>query len=125
MFVASRPRVAILREEGSNGDREMVSSLHAAGFQVWDVNTYDLCSGSITLDMFRGLVFVGGFSYADAMGSAKGFFFFWFIKLKFVFKKMFRIWFYAELLFTGINFITFEKICTQQSEPQNLQISFL
>lgn len=40
--------------------------------QVWDVTTEDLCSGTVTLDGFRGLVFVGGFSYADVLGSAKG-----------------------------------------------------
>ncbi|XP_069507830.1 phosphoribosylformylglycinamidine synthase [Ambystoma mexicanum] len=68
----SVPRVAVLREEGSNGDREMVASLIMAGFQVWDVTMQDLCSGAMTLDSFRGLVFVGGFSYADVLGSAKG-----------------------------------------------------
>ncbi|KAM6307819.1 phosphoribosylformylglycinamidine synthase [Podargus strigoides] len=66
------PRVAVLREEGSNGDREMAAAFLMAGFQVWDVTTQDLCSGSVTLDAFRGLVFVGGFSYADVLGSAKG-----------------------------------------------------
>ncbi|XP_068262722.1 phosphoribosylformylglycinamidine synthase [Nyctibius grandis] len=66
------PRVAILREEGSNGDREMAAAFVMAGFQVWDVTTEDLCSGAATLDGFRGLVCVGGFSYADVLGSAKG-----------------------------------------------------
>uniref|UniRef100_A0A8V5GPK9 phosphoribosylformylglycinamidine synthase n=1 Tax=Melopsittacus undulatus TaxID=13146 RepID=A0A8V5GPK9_MELUD len=66
------PRVAVLREEGSNGDREMAAAFLMAGFQVWDVTTQDLCSGSISLDGFRGLVFVGGFSYGDVLGSAKG-----------------------------------------------------
>uniref|UniRef100_A0A672UX05 Phosphoribosylformylglycinamidine synthase n=1 Tax=Strigops habroptila TaxID=2489341 RepID=A0A672UX05_STRHB len=66
------PRVAVLREEGSNGDREMAAAFLMAGFQVWDVTTQDLCSGSATLDGFRGLVFVGGFSYGDVLGSAKG-----------------------------------------------------
>ncbi|KAM9609502.1 phosphoribosylformylglycinamidine synthase isoform 3-T3 [Morphnus guianensis] len=66
------PRVAVLREEGSNGDREMAAAFVMAGFQVWDVTTEDLCSGTVTLDGFRGLVFVGGFSYADVLGSAKG-----------------------------------------------------
>ncbi|KAG8140824.1 putative Phosphoribosylformylglycinamidine synthase protein [Naja naja] len=65
------PRVAILREEGSNGDREMVAAFLMAGFQVWDLTMQDLCSGTMTLDSFRGLVFVGGFSYADVLGSAK------------------------------------------------------
>ncbi|XP_062914764.1 phosphoribosylformylglycinamidine synthase isoform X2 [Mobula hypostoma] len=67
----SKPRVAVMREEGSNGDREMVASLVMAGFQVWDVTMMDICSG-LTLDSFRGVVFVGGFSYADVLGSAKG-----------------------------------------------------
>ncbi|XP_041046632.1 phosphoribosylformylglycinamidine synthase isoform X2 [Carcharodon carcharias] len=67
----SEPRVAVIREEGSNGDREMVASLIMAGFQVWDVTMTDICSG-MTLDSFRGVVFVGGFSYADVLGSAKG-----------------------------------------------------
>lgn len=66
------PRVAILREEGSNGDREMVSSLHMVGFDVYDVTMYDLCNGKVDLSQFQGLVFVGGFSYADVFGSAKG-----------------------------------------------------
>ena len=67
-----RPKVAIIREEGSNGDREMVASFHMAGFEAWDVTMNDLCRGSITLERFRGVVFVGGFSYADVLGSAKG-----------------------------------------------------
>uniref|UniRef100_A0A8D0HRT0 Phosphoribosylformylglycinamidine synthase n=1 Tax=Sphenodon punctatus TaxID=8508 RepID=A0A8D0HRT0_SPHPU len=71
-MVLPAPRVAVLREEGSNGDREMVAAFLMAGFQVWDVNMQDLCSGEVTLDSFRGLVFVGGFSYADVLGSAKG-----------------------------------------------------
>ncbi|XP_021033904.1 phosphoribosylformylglycinamidine synthase isoform X2 [Mus caroli] len=66
------PRVAILREEGSNGDREMADAFHLAGFEVWDVTMQDLCSGAIRLDTFRGVAFVGGFSYADVLGSGKG-----------------------------------------------------
>uniref|UniRef100_UPI00398EDF8E phosphoribosylformylglycinamidine synthase-like n=1 Tax=Pristiophorus japonicus TaxID=55135 RepID=UPI00398EDF8E len=65
------PRVAVIREEGSNGDREMVASLVMAGFQVWDVTMTDICSG-LSLDSFRGVVFVGGVSYADVLASAKG-----------------------------------------------------
>jgi phosphoribosylformylglycinamidine synthase len=64
--------VAVLREEGSNSDREMAAVLHMAGFEVWDVNMEDLCQERLSLDQFRGLVFVGGFSYADVCGSAKG-----------------------------------------------------
>ena len=62
----------MLREEGSNSDREMAAVLYMAGFDVWDVNMQDLSQGHITLDQFQGLVFVGGFSYADVCGSAKG-----------------------------------------------------
>ena len=67
-----KPAVAILREEGSNGDREMTSAFYQAGFSPWDVTMNDLISGRITLDQFRGLVAVGGFSYADVPESAKG-----------------------------------------------------
>jgi phosphoribosylformylglycinamidine synthase len=67
-----KPRVAILREEGSNGDREMTSAFFAAGFEPWDVTMTDLQRGTANLDGFRGLVFVGGFSYADVLDSAKG-----------------------------------------------------
>ncbi|XP_077129905.1 phosphoribosylformylglycinamidine synthase [Ranitomeya variabilis] len=69
---SAQPRVAVVREEGSNGDREMAAALLMAGFEVWDVTMEDLLSGGATLDIFRGLIFVGGFSYADVLGSAKG-----------------------------------------------------
>ena len=68
----NKPKVAILREEGSNGDREMTSAFFAAGFEPWDVTMSDLQNGLVTLDAFRGVVFVGGFSYADVLDSAKG-----------------------------------------------------
>ena len=64
--------VAILREEGSNGDREMAAAFHAAGFEPWDVTMSDLLAGRIELDRFRGLAAVGGFSFADVLDSAKG-----------------------------------------------------
>ncbi|CAA9995350.1 unnamed protein product [Nesidiocoris tenuis] len=66
------PRVAVLREEGTNGDREMASSLFMAGFEVWDVTTQDLIDNAITMDQFQGVIFPGGFSFADVLGSAKG-----------------------------------------------------
>ncbi|KAF8104741.1 LOW QUALITY PROTEIN: hypothetical protein N665_0169s0024 [Sinapis alba] len=66
------PKVAVIREEGSNGDREMSAAFHAAGFEPWDVTVSDLLAGAITLDQFRGIVCVGGFSYADVLDSAKG-----------------------------------------------------
>lgn len=65
-------RVAILREEGSNSDREMSSAFFQAGFDVWDVTMTDLLEGTVRLDNFRGVAFVGGFSYADVLDSAKG-----------------------------------------------------
>lgn len=65
-------RVAIVRQEGSNGDREMACSFHLAGFEAWDVHMSDLIEGRISLDQFRGAAFVGGFSYADTLDSAKG-----------------------------------------------------
>ena len=68
----NKPAVAILREEGSNGDREMTSAFYQAGFDTWDVTMTDLISGRVSLERFRGLVAVGGFSYADVPESAKG-----------------------------------------------------
>merc|ERR1712100_225403 len=69
---SNKYRVAIIRQEGSNGDREMAASFHLAGFETWDVHMSDLLDGRITLDRFRGAAFVGGFSYADTLDSAKG-----------------------------------------------------
>lgn len=67
-----KPKVAILRDEGSNSDREMASAFYTAGFEPWDVCMKDLLDGRVTLDGFRGLAAVGGFSYADVPESAKG-----------------------------------------------------
>jgi len=64
--------IAVVRQEGSNGDREMCSAFHSAGFQVLDVHMRDLAEGRISLEAVRGVAFVGGFSYADVMDSAKG-----------------------------------------------------
>uniref|UniRef100_A0A0V0IP00 phosphoribosylformylglycinamidine synthase n=1 Tax=Solanum chacoense TaxID=4108 RepID=A0A0V0IP00_SOLCH len=72
MTASSKPKVAVIREEGSNGDREMAAAFYAAGFEPWDVAMSDLLNGDIKLDEFRGIVFVGGFSYADVLDSAKG-----------------------------------------------------
>ncbi|MHB1351040.1 MAG: phosphoribosylformylglycinamidine synthase [Desulfobulbaceae bacterium] len=67
-----KPRVAILRDEGSNSDREMTSAFYTAGFEPWDVSMTDLLAGRVDLARFRGLAAVGGFSYADVPESAKG-----------------------------------------------------
>lgn len=67
------PKVAILREEGTNGDREMAAAFYTAGLEPWDITMSDLLDKRVTsLDDFQGLVFPGGFSYADVFGSAKG-----------------------------------------------------
>ncbi len=68
----NKPKVAILRDEGSNSDREMSSAFYAAGFEPWDICMKDLLEGRITLDGFCGLAAVGGFSYGDVPESAKG-----------------------------------------------------
>ncbi|KAJ1399293.1 PurM-like, C-terminal domain [Sesbania bispinosa] len=72
MSATIKPKVAVIREEGSNGDREMAAAFHAAGFEPWDVTMSDLLNGVISLQELRGIVFVGGFSYADVLDSAKG-----------------------------------------------------
>ncbi len=69
---SDKPKVAILRDEGSNSDREMSSAFYAAGFEPWDVCMQDLLTGVVSLEQFRGLAAVGGFSYADVPESAKG-----------------------------------------------------
>jgi phosphoribosylformylglycinamidine synthase len=72
LTAASKPKVAILRDEGSNSDREMSSAFYAAGFEPWDITMTDLLARRVTLDGFRGIAAVGGFSYADVPESAKG-----------------------------------------------------
>lgn len=70
----SRERIpaAIIREKGSNGEREMAWIMHLAGFSVKDVHMTDLISGREDLSGVKLIVFVGGFSNADTLGSAKG-----------------------------------------------------
>jgi phosphoribosylformylglycinamidine synthase len=68
----AKPKVAIIREEGSNSDREMTSAFYQAGFDTWDVSMTDFLEGRVSLADFRGVAFVGGFSYADVLDSAKG-----------------------------------------------------
>lgn len=65
-------KAAIIREKGVNGDREMAYSLYLAGFDVKDVHMTDLTSGRETLDDVNMIVFCGGFSNSDVLGSAKG-----------------------------------------------------
>ena len=72
LTVKNKPRVAILREQGSNGDREMASAFYLAGFEVWDVTMTDLLFERVSLDDFQGIAFVGGFSFADVLDASKG-----------------------------------------------------
>ena len=67
-----RPKAAIIREKGTNGEREMAYSLYLAGFDVKDVMMTDLITGRETLDDIQMIVFCGGFSNSDVLGSAKG-----------------------------------------------------
>jgi len=65
-------RAAIIREKGVNGDREMAWSMYLAGFDVKDVHMTDLITGRETLEDINLIVFVGGFSNSDVLGSGKG-----------------------------------------------------
>ena len=65
-------KAAIIREKGVNGDREMAYSMYLAGFDVKDVHMTDLITGRETLEDINFIVYVGGFSNSDVMGSAKG-----------------------------------------------------
>ncbi len=68
----TRPKAAILREKGSNSEREMANAMYLAGFDVKDVHMTDLISGRETLEDIQFLGAVGGFSNSDVLGSAKG-----------------------------------------------------
>lgn len=67
-----RPRMAILREQGVNGQVEMAAAFDRAGFECVDVHMSDLGSGQIALSAFQGLVACGGFSYGDVLGAGQG-----------------------------------------------------
>ncbi|WP_282031805.1 phosphoribosylformylglycinamidine synthase [Winogradskyella eximia] len=69
---SARPKAAILREKGSNSEREMANAMYLAGFDVKDVHMTDLISGRETLEDIQFLGAVGGFSNSDVLGSAKG-----------------------------------------------------
>ncbi|PLW54961.1 hypothetical protein PCANC_02691 [Puccinia coronata f. sp. avenae] len=67
-----RPKVAILRDQGVNGHLEMAFAFTQAGFNAIDVHMTDIINNEISLDQFRGMVAVGGFSYGDVLGSGNG-----------------------------------------------------
>ena len=71
-IVLKKYYVAILREEGSNSERECASAFHHAGFLVDDVTMTDLIEGRKDLNEYKGICFSGGFSFSDTLGSARG-----------------------------------------------------
>jgi phosphoribosylformylglycinamidine synthase len=68
----NRPKVAILREQGVNGQVEMAASFDHAGFTAVDVHMSDVLEGRVDLAEFKGLVACGGFSYGDVLGAGRG-----------------------------------------------------
>ena len=70
--LGSRPRIAILREQGCNSQVEMAWAFDRSGFEAWDVHMTDLQSGAVDLKDVQGLVAVGGFSYGDVLGAGEG-----------------------------------------------------
>src|SRR5690554_4621198 len=71
-IATTRPKAAIIREKGSNSEREMAHAMYLAGFDVKDVHMTDLISGRETLEDIQFIGAVGGFSNSDVLGSAKG-----------------------------------------------------
>jgi phosphoribosylformylglycinamidine synthase len=67
-----RPRVAILRDQGVNGQVEMAAAFDRAGFETVDVHMSDLLTGRVFLEAFNGLAACGGFSYGDVLGAGRG-----------------------------------------------------
>ena len=65
-------KVAVLRDEGSNGDREMRAAFYSVGFEVYDISMEDLIQCKYNLEEFVGIAFVGGFSYSDVLGAGEG-----------------------------------------------------
>ena len=73
-YIASgaRPRLAVLREQGVNGQLEMAAAFHQAGFECVDVHMSDIVAGRRDLEHFRALAVCGGFSYGDVLGAGEG-----------------------------------------------------
>jgi len=71
-FIAVRPKVAILREQGVNGHVEMAAAFDRAGFDAHDVHMSDIAAGRVSLAEFRGFAAGGGFSYGDVLGAGAG-----------------------------------------------------
>ncbi|MDH5425592.1 MAG: phosphoribosylformylglycinamidine synthase, partial [Gammaproteobacteria bacterium] len=67
-----RPKIAVLREQGVNGQIEMAAAFDRAGFSAQDVHMSDILAGRVDLNNFKGLVACGGFSYGDVLGAGEG-----------------------------------------------------
>jgi phosphoribosylformylglycinamidine synthase len=124
----NRPKVAIIRDEGSNGDREMTSAFYWAGFETWDVTMTDILEERVSLTEFRGVVFVGGFSYADVLDPAKG----WagIIKFNHRLKKEFDDFFSRKDTFSlgicnGCQLMAFLGIVPWEGIPETRQPRFI
>jgi len=72
MIRGARPPVAVLRDQGVNGEVEMAAAFHRAGFDAHDVHMTDIASGRVRLGDFAGLAACGGFSYGDVLGGGEG-----------------------------------------------------
>jgi len=70
--LGARPKIAILRDQGVNGQVEMAAAFTRAGFDAYDVHMTDLQNGRHTLDEFKGFAACGGFSYGDVLGAGRG-----------------------------------------------------
>lgn len=70
--LGAKPSVAILREQGVNGQAEMAAAFDRAGFQCVDVHMNDILSGHVSLQTFKGVAACGGFSYGDVLGAGRG-----------------------------------------------------
>lgn len=70
--VGAKPQIAVLREQGVNGQVEMAAAFDRAGFSAVDVHMSDILAGRRTLESFKGLVACGGFSYGDVLGAGEG-----------------------------------------------------
>ena len=71
-LIAAKPRVAILRDQGTNGHAEMAFAFHSAGFAAIDVHMTDILSRRVSLSTFVGMAACGGFSYGDVLGAGQG-----------------------------------------------------
>ena len=96
--LGARPRLAVLREQGVNGQVEMAAAFDRAGFDSYDVHMSDLLQRRFTLEEFNGLAVSGGFSYGDVLGAGQG----WAKTILFstLLREQFQAWFEAADSFT-------------------------